>query len=402
MPTRIRQLIAVLAAIATAALALVASAIKASRNELGGCAGGRPSGTTFSPASALWSGSNKWRFHFFLDIKGKPGQTGSADFSGFAGNWHEDFAVTSDGYAHVSTFGPAAVWNSGVRDHNEAVSLTIGGCPYQSITSDTWRLELTPIYVAALGDSYSSGEGNPPFSANQVCHRSFSAWPYLLSNQHYRFDVYQKNLACSGATVDDLTTVYRGQLAQADELKQLAQSKPLNIVMVTIGGNDVGFRPVIEDCFLPKHNCVKDGRVLQAMKDIKQLAPTLTRLYSSLKKDVQPWTKVMVVGYPSIFPAVSAGTHKCSWLSPDEQNALLGATKQLGQMAAKSAKEAGVEFVDTLNAFKGHELCTPDSWVRPIGRRPPYDGHPNKDGQDALAKAVRTYILNHLDYRFYP
>ena len=38
----------------------------------------------------------------------------------------------------------------------------------------------------ALGDSYSSGEGVPPFETGtdthyDTCHRSQNAWPYLLS-----------------------------------------------------------------------------------------------------------------------------------------------------------------------------------------------------------------------------
>ena len=40
--------------------------------------------------------------------------------------------------------------------------------------------------LAALGDSYSSGEGNPPFDASSgACHRSPQAWPRLLDTRNH-------------------------------------------------------------------------------------------------------------------------------------------------------------------------------------------------------------------------
>lgn len=366
------------------------------------CSQTRPPNSTFTPATMLWAGDNKWKFQFALDFQDKTGETAHVSFDGFAGQWEMDAQPSADGFIHISTFSPPGYWDSSVLDHYQYAHVSVGSCQYYRLVIDSWHLQLTPIFVASLGDSFSSGEGNPPFD-NQACHRSGRGWPWLLSNNHYRIDVSGGYLACSGAKIDDLTTTYRVQKAQMSELHRIANTSPLNYVTITIGGNDVDFGKVLQDCFLPRHNCMRDGTVLAAMAKIKRVGGKLTLLYKAMKAAVQSWTKVLVVGYPQIFPDVSAGTHKCSWLAPEEQSGLVGAGKMLNQVIKRAATAAGVSYIDTSGVLKHHELCTPDSWMRPIGHTPiAYDGHPNQDGQRAIARAVRKYALDHLDYRFWP
>src|SRR4051812_33682246 len=68
-------------------------------------------------------------------------------------------------------------------------------------TGTSTRRPLTtdqPLTIVALGDSYSSGEGNAPFDTDAAtCHRGASAWPRLLGQQVAGSTV--KLLACSGA-----------------------------------------------------------------------------------------------------------------------------------------------------------------------------------------------------------
>lgn len=360
----------------------------------------RPAGWSFPPASALWVSGNKWRFHFFLDFPDKSGEAAQISFSGFAGSWQISVKPSSDGYVHASSFGPVTTWDSDSQDHTQYADVTVGSCSFE-VSIDSLHLNLTPFHVVALGDSYSSGEGNPPFSV-QACHTSEQAWPYWLGNDHFNFDV--RDLACSGAKIADLGSNYRKRPSQLSSISEIAKTDPLNYVTVTIGGNDVGFGPVLKDCFLPRHNCVRDGVALVAMKKAKQLGPRLTSLYTSLKWRVQAWTRVLVVGYPQIFPDVTDGTYNCSWLAPEEQNVLNGIAKLLDQTIAKAAAKAGVDYVSTLDVLNRHELCTRNAWVMPIGHKPlVYDGHPNLQGQRAIAESVRDFVRSHLDYyRFWP
>ncbi len=106
-----------------------------------------------------------------------------------------------------------------------------------------------PAQYVAMGDSFSSGEGNPQFEAGtdesdvNECHRSPKAWPRLL-----QFDLDLGStafVACSGATTTNVLN--GGQLG--DEPAQVdALSSDTNVATITIGGNDVGFREYIEGC----------------------------------------------------------------------------------------------------------------------------------------------------------
>lgn len=102
------------------------------------------------------------------------------------------------------------------------------------------------VTLAALGDSYSSGVGTPdPDPTVPACYRTPHAWPNLVAAAlHWQV----VNLACSGAKTADITAPYGGQPAQTDLLAAL-RPRP-QVVTITIGGNDVGFAPVLATCFV--------------------------------------------------------------------------------------------------------------------------------------------------------
>jgi hypothetical protein len=99
--------------------------------------------------------------------------------------------------------------------------------------------------LVALGDSYSSGEGAPPFvrptnTAGNSCHRSSLAWPALVATSTGRPFA---SFACSGAETAEVVRSDSGrneaerQVAQRERLRKVTAPE---LVTVTIGGNDVG------------------------------------------------------------------------------------------------------------------------------------------------------------------
>jgi hypothetical protein len=64
----------------------------------------------------------------------------------------------------------------------------------------------------------------------------------------------------------------------------------------------------------------------------------------------------------------------------------------------RAAAEADVTYISTLEALKGHELCTRDSWVHPItsfdlnSQTFVYQGHPTGVGQVAMEKVVQSRL----------
>jgi hypothetical protein len=81
-----------------------------------------------------------------------------------------------------SGFTPLAI-DPGATPADYTGSDGVAGQPYILINNRP-----TTLSYAALGDSYSSGEGNPPFLAGtnsngDFCHRSSAAYPNLLARR---------------------------------------------------------------------------------------------------------------------------------------------------------------------------------------------------------------------------
>src|SRR5262249_43673939 len=117
------------------------------------------------------------------------------------------------------------------------------------------------INYLALGDSFSAGEGNPPFlttpvdtnSSTDQCHRSAAAYPELIDNLAPGLSnpmpiANFENWACSGATRDNnVVADGKGEVAQINHV-----TSSTNLVTISLGGNDVGFADVLGACIVGK------------------------------------------------------------------------------------------------------------------------------------------------------
>lgn len=103
-------------------------------------------------------------------------------------------------------------------------------------------------YVA-LGDSYSSGEGNPPFivptdnDGGDGCDRSYVAYPVAVATAN--FMNLRAFVACSGATSG---TIIGGQNGEPGQIESLDVNT--DIVTVIAGGNDVRFADFAAECVI--------------------------------------------------------------------------------------------------------------------------------------------------------
>ncbi len=128
------------------------------------------------------------------------------------------------------------------------------------------------ILVVALGDSYASGEGNPrnvkawmkrggslsPYWDDDGCRRSARGAPALaalgLERSSSTTSVTLIDVACSGATVD--AGILGPQLGAQQATSQIEQAARLmaghaaDAVLLTVGGNDVGFTSILQTCAL--------------------------------------------------------------------------------------------------------------------------------------------------------
>ncbi len=279
-----------------------------------------------------------------------------------------------------------------------------------------------------LGDSYSSGEGVPPFEDGTAeprvneCHRSELAYPLLVAKSR-GVDVVSR--ACSGATVSNLVTEARWGATPDPQVDWLSDDTQL--VTVTIGGNDIRFAEVIADCFW--RSCVDNYRSDRGdvvTDRIAALEPELVAAFERMVSSAKQAT-VVVLGYPDLFPepldtildtdgenaelTPVVGGVCLDHFSSEERTWIRHKTNELNTVIARAAGHVqSVTYVDTIradegNGFAGHELCTDHPWfngviVRPKLDRSPvtfvYSFHPNAEGQQTLANLVDQH-LNRLD-----
>ena len=125
------------------------------------------------------------------------------------------------------------------------------------------------ILIVAVGDSYASGDGNPEVadegsgelwaeggidtvsdSWHREARRSTVAWPsrvaMALERMDRRTSVTFVSAATSGATIDrGVVGPASGRASQVDELARLVGGRAIDVALVSVGGNDVGFSEVV-------------------------------------------------------------------------------------------------------------------------------------------------------------
>ncbi len=203
------------------------------------------------------------------------------------------------------------------------------------------------VRYVALGDSYASGVGAGGESG--TCLRSAKAYPALWAAAHapasFTF------AACSGATT---STVDATQLPALDASTTL--------VSVTVGGNDVGFAPILTTCVLQGTGaCVAAVQAAEAAA-VTTLPALLDDTYDGISARA-PAARVVVLDYP-VFYDTSAWW--CIGLSGTSRTKIDEGVGVLDGVLAAAAARHGFSFADVRSRFTGHEICDGSSWLHSL------------------------------------
>jgi lysophospholipase L1-like esterase len=254
--------------------------------------------------------------------------------------------------------------------------------------------------LVALGDSFSSGEGLPPFApgtdtTENTCRRAPHAWPRRLAA---RLELAAVSFACSGATTDHVARSDPGRRQRerrTAQLERLAGVLDASLVTITIGGNDLGFAGVLTRCVLARCDRPRRRGRAAELEDRRALDARLTRLrrilpglYARLRA-AAPHGKLVVVGYPRIFPRRPQAT--CDGITPAEGRLLNAETARLDAALRAAARRGQARYVGVLDALSGHELsCRPGGgWVTRLNLADPRSSfHPTLAGHARLAQVV--------------
>lgn len=256
--------------------------------------------------------------------------------------------------------------------------------------------ERRPAYVA-LGDSYSAGEGVGPYepgtdTVENRCHRGNGAFPKIFAGGATGTGYDLTFAACGGARARHVTSdeQYAGDQpgGQVGALGRLGESRPGDVVSITIGGNDARFGEIVRACVVGLLPCF----LLYADEAewIEQIVrPRLRQTYAALRAGA-PAARIFAVTYPQIFQT----DRECArdlGISRREKSWIRERTAQLNRVVAEEAGRAGLDAVDAADVFAGHEICTGEPWVFGFFEG---DGafHPDVEGHGALASRFAAAV----------
>jgi len=259
-------------------------------------------------------------------------------------------------------------------------------------------LAAAPVPYVALGDSYSSGEGNGPFDG--PCHRALgndSAYPRMLPGL-VGYVAEPSFRACTGATIADVwlhPQAKRG--SQRIQLDYLDASTRL--VTLTIGGNDLGFADIVKQCLLPG-NC-SNWRIADRVEaGLRTIKARLVDVYARIRSRMDGGGQLLVAGYPHLFVSEDADCKlfisetEAKWMN----SLVTRGNRRIAEATRAARRQAGnVSYVDVAEQFAGHELCSEDPWLYGINPSPD-EGlikgsyHPRRSGQAAYARAFATLL----------
>lgn len=272
-----------------------------------------------------------------------------------------------------------------------------------------------PTALVTLGDSYISGEGgrwsgNSASSSgnrggtDRAAFKRRGTWFYDASRVYgdtttgcHRSDVAPAasttvavdariNLACSGAVTQNILRAVNGgsgqhgEAPQADQLAQVATTHDVEVIVLSIGGNDLGFADIIFDCFLEwytspawwKNTCNEEqqanvsSRMAAAMAGVDAAIGEIQAVMAAAGDTDY---RLILQSYPSPIPNGSEirysesgwsrwDTGGCPFWNVDATWARSSLVPQISNNLQAVANARGVDFLDLRDALDGREVCS--------------------------------------------
>lgn len=272
-------------------------------------------------------------------------------------------------------------------------------------------------YVA-MGDSFSSGEGNAPYEfgtdlPNNRCHRSPVAYPRLLEDDPSLDLGVTHFVACSGATTDNVLHGGTGSGAWSEPSQVSNLSGDTMLVTITIGGNDVGFADYVKGCYstlcgygTPAYNAITSSITSSTFQD------DLKETYLAILEGASS-ADVYVVNYPyivrdrsaegcTVFPGgLTSNDAGAEQVTTMLNTAILSAYLDIKQDIQWSSYASRLHFVQANGAgspFNDQDLCGGDAVDTYFYQLDLYDitnpktMHPTLKGQTAYSTVIKGVI----------
>jgi lysophospholipase L1-like esterase len=258
---------------------------------------------------------------------------------------------------------------------------------------------MTERYVA-LGSSMAAGPGIPPRDKDAPVRaaRSAANYPHLVAQ---RLGLDLVDVTYSGATTAHVLSDRQNDAPpQTDALDGSER-----LVTITIGGNDVGYVPLLTAAGLPRavrSVPVIGGRLREVLdpaardRALVDVAESLVAVGRTVRQRA-PRALVLFVDYLTVLPPAGEDASPLSGL-----DAALGrrVAATLERLTSEAAAETGCELVRAADASREHHAWSAVPWTTkpsrfglPIPGRP-FPAHPNAAGMRAVADLVSEQAGN--------
>ena len=269
-----------------------------------------------------------------------------------------------------------------------------------------------PTAAVSLGDSYISGEagrwqGNSinPLASRDGTDRAFTGTGYDLSrvylppsdtNGCHRSDVAEirsgplpvnerVNISCSGAVTRNIfrTTSggqgQNGELPQADQLAAVARQKQVKLVVLSIGGNDLGFASIVAACLQAyvtaappcqaSQQAAIDAKFPAAMANVGKAIDEIRAAMKSAGYKPTAY-RLVLQSYPSAIPRgpeirvpesdrnARTNVDGCPVYDSDATWARDHVVNQISDGLKLVAASRGAQFLDLRNFLQSREMCS--------------------------------------------
>lgn len=276
------------------------------------------------------------------------------------------------------------------------------------------------IRATLLGDSYSAGNGAGDYYGPKKSYRSRNNWAHIYTRwlNDQGAPATLDNLAYSGSVTADVLHA-NGSSNQIDKM-----STDTNLVMFTIGGNDVSFSDIVSNCFALGARDAKlcKEKVENANTQLENVKENTLTILQQIDDKLTDDAQVIIVGYPRLASDreyilkgsdteynAGAGVRALSDSSMQTQSALV-------QEWNNSHPSLKVTYIDgVINAFDGHEPDpsvrhrNPQRWINEFleteGKKDDNGNiqsknsrdqnefyHPNLVGHDEIAKLIEEKV----------
>lgn len=213
------------------------------------------------------------------------------------------------------------------------------------------------ISYAALGDSYAAGggAGSPKLFPHLDigCGRFDGAYPIKVAHDlHLVF----RNLACAGSVS---ASVLNSQIPSADDS---------DVVSVQVGGNEVGFFGLLNECvqqWKPLSTCQREIAKTRGLIQSTNFIDSYDRLVLGAQRQLKPDVILLILGYARFFNAETEQCNHVTFSRTDPQNFLTKAMRvmfneivsDLNNVIKSIAEAHGAIYVDVDKVFDGHRFC---------------------------------------------